>query len=252
MRRRSVLLRPEARTSELPGGWLCGKPGGDGQETPSYSIDRIYWFDPDRPIGPEEVAEAVTSARNLDLPRVFVWLSPWVWTDRTERALTQAGGRTWPFVDYVALARAAAAVEPPRPCKFTTRRLAAPEVAGVLSRTAPWFPTELADFAERLAGQGITDVYASFSGSAPAAVGLVTRTDSWAYLGPAFTDPAFRGRGAQSALIAARVSGAAAAGSTWVASETNSMVPISLRNLQTLGFVETVVWRVLVLDLPTA
>ncbi len=62
--------------------------------------------------------------------------------------------------------------------------------------------------------------------------------EAWAHLGWAGTSPAFRRRGAQSALIAARVSRAAELGATWCTSETINApgMDTSYRNLQRCGF----------------
>lgn len=77
---------------------------------------------------------------------------------------------------------------------------------------------------------------------APAASGAVYADGTSAWLGIAFTREQFRRRGLQSALLAARIEAARAAGATLLASETGEQVrgepSTSYRNLLRAGFRE--------------
>ena len=73
----------------------------------------------------------------------------------------------------------------------------------------------------------------------PAGTGLVFTGGRLAYLAGAATRPEFRGRGAQGALMSARVYAAAASGCEWIASDTGEVAPgdpqHSQRNMERHG-----------------
>jgi GNAT superfamily N-acetyltransferase len=79
-------------------------------------------------------------------------------------------------------------------------------------------------------------------GDEPAACGALYVDGTSAWLGAAFTRQEFRGRGLQSALLAARIEAARAAGATLLTSETGEQLPdrpaTSYRNLLRAGFRE--------------
>ena len=79
-------------------------------------------------------------------------------------------------------------------------------------------------------------------GDEPAACGALYADGTSAWLGAAFTREEFRGRGLQSALLAARIEAALAGGATLLASETGEQLPnrpaTSYRNLLRAGFRE--------------
>ncbi len=84
--------------------------------------------------------------------------------------------------------------------------------------------------------------FGAFDGDALAAVGALFINGEFAGMSGAATLPAFRNRGAQAALIAARITAAAAEGCKWVISETGAETPTepnpSLHNLHRLGFTD--------------
>ena len=80
--------------------------------------------------------------------------------------------------------------------------------------------------------------FIAWDGKTPVASASVVTNDQLAYLYGAFTLEQYRGRGAQSALIAARVSYAAEQGCMWAASETLGLLKTSLGNLKRQGFEE--------------
>ena len=93
---------------------------------------------------------------------------------------------------------------------------------------------------ERLPGLRGWHCFVAFAGDAPAATGALYVTADIGWLGIAGTLPELRGRGAQSAIIAARIETARASGCTIVVTETG--VPVdgdagpSYRNLVRAGF----------------
>jgi GNAT superfamily N-acetyltransferase len=84
--------------------------------------------------------------------------------------------------------------------------------------------------------------FVGWIGDEPAACGALYADGTSAWLGAAFTLEQFRGRGLQSALLAARIEAARDGGTTLMASETGEQLPdqpaTSYRNLQRAGFRE--------------
>ena len=84
--------------------------------------------------------------------------------------------------------------------------------------------------------------FVGWVGDEPAACGALYADGTSAWLGAAFTREEFRGRGLQSALLAARIEAALAGGATLLASETGEQLPerpsTSYRNLLRAGFRE--------------
>lgn len=148
-------------------------------------------------------------------------------------------------MEYVALARAAGACAPDgRASGFETRVVRDEEAAAVLETVRPWYGEAITTISLRTVQRPEIELHAAFEGDHPIAVSMLARFGEWAYLGAAGTDPAHRGRGAQTALIRARLASAAERGASWCSCETNTAVPISLRNLQRCGFEDVIRWRV--------
>jgi GNAT superfamily N-acetyltransferase len=80
--------------------------------------------------------------------------------------------------------------------------------------------------------------FIAWDGKTPVATAAVVMEAWLAYLYGAMTQEAYRGRGAQSALIAARVGYAAERGCKWAVSETVTRAKTSLGNLRRQGFKE--------------
>jgi GNAT superfamily N-acetyltransferase len=84
--------------------------------------------------------------------------------------------------------------------------------------------------------------FVAWAGVEPAGVGALYVDGPGAWLGVAFTLPAFRGRGAQTAILAARIDAARAAGATLLVTETGERLPdrpaASYRNILRAGFRE--------------
>lgn len=206
-------------------------------------MNRVYWLTVERPVLEAEVRAALESARSLGCHRMYIWVAPWGWDSGAEAVLSSAGAEPWPWVEYVALGREAGACAPERPTAFEVRAVEGGEAEQVLTAARPWygkdgFPPTMLEVDEGAA------VHAAFDGDEPVALGLVSMDGDWAYLGAARTSPEHRGRGAQSGLICSRVRAAAGAGARWCVSETNTTVPISLRNLRRCGFEDVIRWRV--------
>jgi GNAT superfamily N-acetyltransferase len=101
-------------------------------------------------------------------------------------------------------------------------------------------PARAADWLERLPGHGGWHCFVAYDGSEPAAAGAVHVFEDIAWCGIAGTRQEFRRRGAQSAILAARIRRAAELGCTLVVTETGELVDDrpsnSYRNILRAGF----------------
>lgn len=240
--RRAHILRQKDRVMrEFPDGWLTARPGSDGVEFASMSLDRVYWQTLARPLASADLEAARAALDGLGLPRVFIWLAPWACEAGSEAALAAAGARAVPYVRYFTLARAAGRIEPSGASAFTFRRILPGEAREVLHAVREWYTVEEAvGPAER----GEIEFFAALAGDRVIAMAQFKRDGDLAYLGGAGTHAEFRGRGAQTGLIAARAARAQELSIPWCISETNSAVPTSLRNLARCGFAVAVEWKV--------
>lgn len=181
----------------------------------------------------------VACYRNLGVERFFVQLSPAALPGTLFDWLPARGFR--PYNNWVKLFRD---VEPPPPATTELRiEEVGPTFADELARLCvPAFewPAAAESMLARLLRQPGWRLYAAFDGAAPVAGAAFYAEGPYAYVGPAATHPAHRGRGAQSALIERRIRDAAAAGCTMLISETAEDRPErsspSYRNLRRCGF----------------
>jgi len=91
------------------------------------------------------------------------------------------------------------------------------------------------EYERSLGKEGFTH-FMAFDGVRPMAVGALAVFERLGYLTTAVTAEGDRGRGAHSALIAARIAKARELGCTAVAVETLTILERSLRNLERAGF----------------
>jgi GNAT superfamily N-acetyltransferase len=101
-------------------------------------------------------------------------------------------------------------------------------------------PELFRDWLVRLPARAGWHCFAAFDGDAPVATGAVFVTGGVGWFGLAATLPEHRGRGAQSAILAARIRAAAEAGCTEVVTETGELLEgkpsSSYRNILRAGF----------------
>jgi GNAT superfamily N-acetyltransferase len=104
------------------------------------------------------------------------------------------------------------------------------------------YPPELAAFTSCLVGRDGWTFFGAFGGERLAGVGAVHIQGAAAWLGFAATRKELRGRGAQSALIAARLVAAKKAACRWAcvetAADTTEKPNPSTHNLRRLGFAD--------------
>ncbi len=239
-------VRPDA-VVEVPRGWARVRAGGEGDEFASTAFNRVHWFTLDTPITGDELNEAIGVLRSRGVRRAFLWMSATGCAGSGAEALARNGAVRVPRVSYVVLARRSSVCVPPRGSTLAVRGVPIADLAGVLSAMGERFSAESAHAACNLVELGIAEAFAAFDGDVAAAFAALIPDragDGFGHLGWAGTITSQRGRGGQSALIAARVSRAAELGLRWCVSETNSAIPTSLNNLMNLGFVPALEWHV--------
>ncbi len=125
---------------------------------------------------------------------------------------------------------------------------AEPKNADVFARTflsGYGAPAGLAELVAALVGRPGWHCFIAFDGDAPAATGALYARGALCWLGVAATLPACRRRGAQGALLAARIRRAAEIGCTRLVTETGERTgdrpSVSYRNILRSGFAESYV-----------
>jgi GNAT superfamily N-acetyltransferase len=165
--------------------------------------------------------------------KFFVWLSPGPAMEAVRGWLEAGGLSRVPYVRYPTLLRDSD-TQPPFRTDLDIREVAPAEILAAREALgeALW-PGYL-----RSAGRDGFFHYMAFDGARPVATAALAVQDDMAYLLSAATREGDRGRGAQQALIAARLSRAKQLGCAIHVSETLSILEHSLRNLQRAGFRE--------------
>lgn len=142
---------------------------------------------------------------------------------------------------WVKFARPAAAAYAP-PTDLRVERIGAERAADYVAVIAAGFgiAPETAAMLARLPGRPAWGCYLAYAAGEPVAAGAVFVSAAAAWLGQATTLPDHRGRGAHSALIAARIAAASSAGAQVVVTETGELADgrpeSSYRNLLRAGF----------------
>jgi len=250
IRRSTASLRRGVLTRDLDAGWVGVRPGFPEGDVPSSSYDRAFFLSPPRILSLDDIDAAIDVFRSHGRGRGYLWLAPWACTPDMERQMVVRGVTPWPFVDYVALARSSETHEPSeaafsgRGAAFAVRAVRAAESHGVLPQMAGWYSSDGIDTALQIVDDNAGEAWVAFHEDTPVGLGLLTLDGEFGHLWAAGTAPAFRGQGVQAALIGRRVARTRDAGCRWCTVETNSMVPISLRNLRRGGFEVAIRWRV--------
>ncbi|MBR1124034.1 hypothetical protein JQ628_21070 [Bradyrhizobium lablabi] len=202
-------------------------------ELASFNFNRVHLCG--REAGMEEtgIAHWTNLFIRHGVKKFFVWLSPGPEMETVRRWLEAGGLARVPYVRYPTLLREGKAPAPFRTdldvCEVTTEAIAAArEPLG----EALW-PGYV-----QSAGKDGFFHYMAFDGSRPVAIALLAIFEDIAYLLSASTAEADRKRGAQQALIAARLAHAERLGCAIAVSETLNILEHSLGNLQRAGFRE--------------
>lgn len=196
--------------------------------SPSSNRNRAHCVPSAGNWSPRHAEACIGRFRDAGVARFFFWLSPGPLADEVERDLIAHGFARFGGTDYPILVRAAQPVTPPA-TSLAIRRLDPAADCDVV-----------AAFGDRQAialfGCNGIEHFMAFDGETPAALAALAVQDGVCYLFNASTRESHRGRGGQSALIAARVARAAELGCQWAMSETLGLLKTSLNNLQRRGF----------------
>jgi hypothetical protein len=213
-------------------GFLTIDPQRQGQIA-SANFNRVYLCGRESGMDPGSVARWIDLFTKHDVKKFFVWLSPGPDMEVVRGWLEARGLARVPYVRYPTLLRAGD-VQAPFRTDLDIREVTRPEILAAqeaLGETL--WPGYL-----RSAGRDGFFHYMAFDGARPVAAAALAVQDDMAYLLSAATSEADRKRGAQQALIAARLARAAQIGCAVQVSETLNILEHSLRNLQRAGFRE--------------
>ena len=213
-------------------GFLSVDPQRQGQIA-SANFNRVYLCGRESGMDAGSVAGWIDLFTKHDVKKFFVWLSPGPDMEIVRGLLEDGGLARVPYVRYPTLLRDGDAQAPFRTdldirAVTPLEILAAREALG----EALW-PGYL-----RSAGKTGFFHYMAFDGARPVATAALAVFEGMAYLLSAATSEADRKRGAQQALIAARLARAEKLGCAIQVSETLSILEHSLQNLQRAGFRE--------------
>jgi len=204
------------------------------QNDPSILLNRAHGLGSRKPVT-QATIEAVTDVyRRYGIARFFLHIHPHMLPPGGRRWLQAAGlERTRGWIEF---ARAGGALGTARTA-LTVRRIDgahAPAFAGIVC-TAFGLTRLAAPYVGALAGDRSWQCFMSFDGEIPAGAGAVLIHGRSAYLGFAATEPAYRRRGSQGAILLARIQAALAAGCEYLFTETGEAVEgeeqISYRNI---------------------
>lgn len=217
-----------AECAELGGGFLTVDRSSTAKY-PSTNRNRAEFIGVTRPASRDEIEGAAERFSAAGVRRWFFWLSPCAQAEEIRRWLSELGLRPFDGPRYITLARSAEAVAPHE----TALRVRAPTAPELHAHTP--FLTELyGDFAGAFLGTiGRDDCahYLAFDGDRPVAAAGLCVAGVTGYLYLAATREPDRLRGAQNALIAARIRAAYTRGCRIVMAETLSILRPSLANL---------------------
>lgn len=221
--------------TDVGGGFLTIDPSSN-TAFPSTNRNRAEFIGVTGPAARSDVRGIVDRYAEAGVERWFFRLSPCRQAGEIRHWLTESGLQPFDGPRYITLVREVEAVAPHR-TPLRVRALGAPEL-----RERSGFLSELyGEFAGNHLGTiGRKDCrhYLAFDGERPVAAASLCLAGAVAYLFMAATRPRDRSRGAQNALIAARLAAAHAGGCRIAVAETLSILKPSLANLRRQGFRE--------------
>lgn len=244
--RRASECRGGCVVVDLSRGWCRLRPGDEG-DFASNAKNRVHWFSLDTPLARADAQEMAAAVRAQGASGAYAWVSPAGRAGDGEAELERIGADRVRGVTYLALARRAELVSQASESDLVVRRLRVDEITGAMESVGAGASAEGIAAARRMAELGWAEIFGAFDGpQAVATAALIKDAEDsrLAYLGWAGTNEKHRHRGAQGALIAARVSRAAELGASWCVSETNTAADVSLRNLVRASFTPMVEWSV--------
>lgn len=208
-------------------------------DTPSILINRTLGLGTDRPATRQSVREICERYREAGVDRFFVHVTREAQPDEVRAWLEEEGlvpQRRW--MKFARDARPAAAVS----TEYGIARVdaAAGPAFGRVVADAFDLGTHTAGLFPPLVERAGWHLYGAFEGETLVGTGALFVHDGYGYLDFGATAPAYRGRGAQSAVLAARIDAARDLGCTAIFTMTGEEVPgdpqHSYRNIERAGF----------------
>jgi GNAT superfamily N-acetyltransferase len=199
----------------------------------SANLNRVYLCGTEAGMDFDSVARFIDLFATEGVKRFFVWLSPGPNMDVVRRWLEGSGLSRIRRTGYPTLWRRERTAVQFR-TDLTVREVGADEVAMARDQLGDTMWPEYA----RSAGKEKFFHYMAFDGHRSVAIAALCAFEDLGYLMMAATAESHRQRGAQQALIAARIEKADQIGCSVLVSETLYMLRHSFRNLQRAGFQE--------------
>lgn len=238
----NLLKQPAVECATVAGAYVAALPGAGG-EYPSDNPNCVDIVGDRGSVTPEALDGVIGFYRGLGVPRFFVFIAPDSENEASPGFLAERGFSRWPWTEYPTLVRPCGDV-PEAPTTLEVRLATGADAVHREALEAIYGNAKSAAGFVRTLGRPELGNFLAFSGERPVAAGFLRVRGAYGYLGSAATHPEFRGRGAQSALIAARVRRATELGCSWCISETLTMLTTSLGNLRRAGFEEAFRWNV--------
>jgi GNAT superfamily N-acetyltransferase len=209
------------------------------EKDPSILLNRAHGLGSREAVTPATIAKVTHAYRRYGIGRYFLHVHPHTLPPGGRRWLQAAGlEKTRGWIQFVRQGVAPTTAH----TELSVRRIGAAHAtafAGIVCRAFN-LTALAAPYVGALVGDRSWQCYMSFDGDVPAGAGAVLIHGSSAYLGFGATDPAYRRRGSQAALLAARIQAALDAGCEHLFTETGEAVEgedqISYRNIVRYGF----------------
>lgn len=205
----------------------------------TLAFNRVIGLGTEKPGDEKQVGEIINFYRDAGVDRFFVQLSPAAKPARLPDILQSMGFHH--YNNWVKLARPVSPV-PVAESRFDIEQIGperAETFAEIIVSVFQW-SEQLKTIVALPVGRPGWKHYLVYAGGRAVACAALFILDEYASLAFAATLPAFRGRGAQSALIARRFRDAREAGCHWMIIETAEETPFkpvaSFRNMIRLGF----------------
>jgi GNAT superfamily N-acetyltransferase len=215
----------------IPGVRLCISPGRDAP-FPSSNPNRADSLPASTGWSGASPARCIGRFAQAGVRHFFFWVSPSGNSGQIEHDLLAAGFTRFAGTRYIVLARPVEAVTVPA-TSFAIRRLDPKREAAAI---AAYENDEVTREVISTADLPQVEHFMAFDGDHPAAYARLATRGGMAHLCAASTREPCRNRGAQSALIAARLNRAAELGCTMATAQTLAFLQTSLNNLQRRGF----------------
>lgn len=204
---------------------------------PSSNRNRVQYFGVDETVTVEQVDAIIALFRARGVERFHFWVCPGPQAEEIEAWLKKRKLKRFGGTGYPTLVRTVAAATPPHQTDLKVRRVTRAALDKLPVDRAAMFgesPDE-SIFLSTLGRRGF-DHFFAFDGKMPVAFAMLCSNGRLGYLCHGFTLESHRNKGAQSALIRARIARAAEREYTVVASETLYLLQTSLHNLERAGF----------------